>query len=131
SKMVDFQICDYGSPAKDVIFFIYSSLKKHVVEKHYEEILELYYETFIRTLKELKCDSSAFTRKVFQNELNFEAVQTQFAHIAYMIPPIYAKKGTVQDFDKLTPENIGAELTDLHIDKYIFICNEFAKKNWI
>ena len=132
SKMVDFQILDYGSPAKDVVFFIFSSVKNEVVKDHYDELVKLYYDTFISNLEELHCDVKPFTWEALLEEIDYVMTHSEFRHLGFMMLPIYAPKGAVQELDVLTPESMRHEtITEVQKEKYAFTYTEFAKRGWI
>lgn len=133
NKMIDFQLIDYGSPGNDVIFFLFSSVQKEVLDVHYDRLVQLYYQTFIHTLKELKCETKPFTYELFQEELNRSAKNAQFAHILIMLRPIYSIKANVRELHELSEEDLLSEhqLSDLYKQKLPEIILEFAKKKWI
>ncbi|KAJ3658376.1 hypothetical protein Zmor_010116 [Zophobas morio] len=134
NKLVDFQVCDYGSPAKDLIFFLFSSVQNNVVEKHYDDIVRYYHQTFTSILQKLKCEITSFSFDAFLKEINYEAANSQFRHLMFMTFPMFAPKGTVKELSELTPDDLISEstdITDLHKEKLIFIIRQFAKRNWI
>ncbi|KAJ3658386.1 hypothetical protein Zmor_010126 [Zophobas morio] len=132
SRLVDFQISDYASPAKDVLFFLFSSIKNDILRKECDNLIRYYHDNLIEVLKELKCDTQPFCFEEFQKELDFEAVRTQFAHLALMLFPIFAPKLDVKDMADIKPSDIGNnEPTELHKEKLVFIVEEFAKRAWI
>jgi hypothetical protein len=132
SMMVDFQILSYGSPARDIVFFLYSSVKNNVVEEHYDDLIKLYYKTFTSVLEQLKCDTTPFTFKALQDEIDHEAKFSQFAHVSFMLYPIFAPVPEEQDITKIDISTITRHtISEAHIRKYIFVVKEFIKRNWI
>ncbi|RZC39235.1 EcKinase domain containing protein [Asbolus verrucosus] len=132
NKLVDFQVCNYGSPAKDLLFFLFSSVKNHILEKHYNDLVQFYHRTFTSVLKELKCDTTQFSFGAFEKELDYEARNSQFGHIVFMCFPIFAPKGSVKDIAELLPgEFSDGPPTELHKQKLAFVIKEFIKRNWI
>jgi hypothetical protein len=131
-KLVDFQIADYGSPAKDVLFLIFTSVKERIVVENYDELIELYYENFTALLRRFECDLEPFSRQAFEEELKYEAKNSQFCHVLLMLFPIFAPKGSVMEISDLKPSDIGSgEPTELHRQKLIFVVEQFVKRNWI
>lgn len=130
NKIVDFQECAYASPAKDLVFFLFSSVKNQVLEKHYQELVEWYYQAFVSMLKQLGCDLRLFSFEGLERELDFEARHSQFGHLMFMLYPIFAPKN-----DKLAEcspaDLLEIEPTELHKDKLVFIVQQFAKRKWI
>ena len=132
TKLVDYQICSYGSPARDLVFFLFSSVKSDVVENCYQELVKWYHEKFISVLRELDCDTTVFTLEYLQREIDFEAKNSQFGHVIFMLIPIFMERKNVVDISKLSHENmLPTEFTDLHKEKFAFVVNEFLKRNWL
>ncbi|RZC41044.1 EcKinase, APH, and/or DUF1679 domain containing protein [Asbolus verrucosus] len=131
NKLVDFQICDYGSPAKDIVFFLFTSVKTEVIKQHYDGLIQFYYKVFTSILLELKCDIAQFSFEAFEKELDYEAKHSQFGHILFMLYPIFAPKGSVKEINELNPNSMSMEPTPSYIEKLIFVVKEFAKRNWI
>ncbi|KAJ3658378.1 hypothetical protein Zmor_010118 [Zophobas morio] len=134
NKFVDFQICDYGSPAKDLIYFLFLSVQNNVLEKHYDDLIRYYHQTFTSTLQKLKCDTTRFSFDALLKEINYEAAHSQFIQLMFRTFPIFATKGTVKELSEITPADLipeTAETTDLHKQKLIFIVKQFVKQNWI
>ena len=134
NKLVDFQICDYGSPAVDLIFFLFSSVQNNVLENHYDDLVRYYHQTFTSILQKLKCETTRFSFDAFLKEINYEAANSQFRHLMFMTFPMFAPKGTVRELTEITLDDFISEstdITDLHKEKLIFIIQQFDKHNWI
>lgn len=126
TKIVDYQICSYGSPARDLVFFLFSSVQNHIITKSYDELIKFYYDAFIKVLKDFNCNLDEFSFGNFEEQLKFEAHNSQFGHIAWMLQAICApKKGA----DIKEGEN--PPMTEEHAKKLIFLVKEFVKRNWI
>jgi hypothetical protein len=132
SMMVDYQVLSYGSPAKDIVFFLFTSVKNDVVEEHYDDLIKLYYKTLISVLEQLKCDTTPFTFEALQKEIDHEAKYSQFQHVSFMLYPIFAPVPKEQDITKIDLSTImGHTISDAHKQKYAFVVKEFVKRNWI
>ncbi|KAJ3658379.1 hypothetical protein Zmor_010119 [Zophobas morio] len=132
NKLVDYQVCDYGSPARDVVFFIFSSVKSDIIEKYYDSLVLLYHDTFISVLTELCCDIEPFTLTALKKELDFEARNSEFAHVMFMLFVMFAPKQSAKEMSEVTPESmVASEITDLFKQRLIFVVNEFVKRDWI
>ena len=132
NKMVDYQLCSYGSPARDVLFFIFTTVKSHIVEASYDYLIKFYHQKLISILEELKCDTNEFSLEAFEKELDYEARNSQFGHVAFMLFPVFANKENVKEVAEMTPENIiSEEISDLLKEKFIFFVNQFVKRKWI
>ncbi|XP_044260258.1 uncharacterized protein LOC123008492 [Tribolium madens] len=131
-KLVDYQVCGYGSPARDVLFFLFSSVKIEVLERWFEDLLKWYYENFISLLKGVKCDVQKFGFEEFEKELDFEARNSQFGHVAFMLFVVFTDKSKVKDISEFSVDNIIAGAgSEEHKRKFAFVVKEFAKRNWI
>jgi hypothetical protein len=129
--MVDYQVYNYGSPATDIVFFLFSSVKDDVLEKHYDDLIKLYYQTFIAVLEELQCVTTPFTFEALKDEINHEG-KLQFVHVTFMLYPIFIPKTEVEDISKLNLKSMEQhKVTDAHKRKFLFVVNEFIKRNWI
>ncbi|XP_044260223.1 uncharacterized protein LOC123008475 [Tribolium madens] len=135
NKMVDFQVYGYGSPAKDLIFFLFSSVQNDIIKNECDNLIKLYHDTFIDVLKQLKCDTKPFSFENFEKELKLEAANSQFGHIVFMCTPIFAPKGSVKELNEFSPDTfikmMDTFCSDLHKKKLELIVTEFAKRNWI
>ncbi|KAF2878838.1 hypothetical protein ILUMI_27327 [Ignelater luminosus] len=133
SKMVDFQLIEYGSPADDIIFLLFSSVRKEVLDMHYDNLIKLYYELFIKTLKSLKCDVTPFTYALFEEEINTSAKSFQFLHIMIMLKPIFMPKGAAKEIHELTEEEMlkNNRISDEYRQKVPEMVLQFAKRSWI
>lgn len=52
--LLDFQICKWGSPAQDLLFFITISAAKDIRVKEFDHFVEIYHEHLVKCLKNLK-----------------------------------------------------------------------------
>ncbi|XP_058791785.1 uncharacterized protein LOC131664586 [Phymastichus coffea] len=73
-KFIDFQTYLYSSPLKDLPYFFSGSLNKSAQTRYLKELIDVYYKTFIKTLKRTGCDFSLFTRSSFDRELKKQAI---------------------------------------------------------
>lgn len=67
---MDWQISRYGSPAFDVLSFIFVSTTKSLRDQYYAEMINVYYAELSKTLKRLGSDpAKLFKFSDLQNEL--------------------------------------------------------------
>lgn len=132
---IDFPLCQYSSPARDVLFFIYSSANLDVIRTKADELFKFYYDSLIEVLTKLKCDTTPFTYELFLEEIDVSARDTEFCHCMFMCTPIYTAKGEIKDLSEWKPEDISPEKEEsLHPnyhEKLQTTILEFAKRNWI
>ncbi|KAJ9597083.1 hypothetical protein L9F63_027026 [Diploptera punctata] len=131
-KFVDFQTTIYSSPVRDLIFFLYSSADDNVIENHFDDMIVLYHQEFIKCLSCLGCDTRVFSFENFQEELNIFAPK-EFAHILCMVKFITADKNKVPDLsncdlDVIVQDNYGGELYEKRVKLLI---KDFLKKGWL
>lgn len=132
TKMLDFQVMDYGSPARDLIFLLYSSVQSSTVSEHYDELINIYYTAFINTLKLFNCDVSPFTFDAFQEELQIEARESQLFHCLMMLSPIFAKRDKVRDMREMGPDMfLETEYSEGYEQKIHHVILSFMKNKWI
>ena len=87
-KFIDFQSYFFQSPLRDLVFFICVNLDLEKVQNILTNLLDLYYDIFIGTLKMFSCDITPFARKKFDEQLKIDAVM-EFGHCAYMLRAFY------------------------------------------
>ncbi|XP_063215852.1 uncharacterized protein LOC134527260 [Bacillus rossius redtenbacheri] len=63
-KFIDFQMTQYDSPVRDLIFLLYSSTDNGLVPDNYDHFIQLYHEHFIDALMKLGCDIKPFSYDV-------------------------------------------------------------------
>ncbi len=71
-KMVDFQLTEIGSPALDVLFFIYSSADSDAL-KHADDLVRGYHAELERYARLHGVDTADLDWSAFQRELDAEA----------------------------------------------------------
>lgn len=55
-SFIDWQLSQFGSPALDVVHYIFCSLDHVIRAKHYDDFVKLYYNSLVRMLKKFGCD---------------------------------------------------------------------------
>ncbi|XP_069679417.1 uncharacterized protein [Periplaneta americana] len=131
-KFVDFQLTQYSSPAKDLIFFIYSSASPDVIESHYDDLIQLYHREFINFLKKLGCKTETFSFEKLQDEIRLHG-SSEFAHILMMFKFICADKSKLPELsndniEELLEINTGG---DVYAKRVIHLVEDFSYKGWL
>lgn len=133
NKIVDLQIMTYSSIARDVIFFMFTSIINKVLDENYEDLLRTYYDSFVNTLKEFDLDVSEYTWEAFLQELD-EVAPTEVYHVLVMLKPICTERGKVensledfQDSDWSRKDLLGPS----HRRKLKDTVLALVKRNWI
>lgn len=133
NKMVDFQVIEYGSPARDILFFLYSSVQIPVLAQNYEQFVRYYYKIFISILERFNTNTKPFSYDGLLKEIDYEARNVEFFHNIIMLGPLYAPPNSVKEIGKLTEEDLilHHEYNQSRKNKLWFIILEFVKNNWI
>ncbi|XP_017145362.1 uncharacterized protein LOC108157702 [Drosophila miranda] len=84
--MVDFQLCKWGSPAQDLLFFITLSAANDIKVKKFDYFIRIYWERLVECLKLLKYQKKLPTLRDLQTSLykkhnTFYAVMAVFNHL--------------------------------------------------
>ncbi|XP_014237227.1 uncharacterized protein LOC106659292 isoform X1 [Trichogramma pretiosum] len=131
-KIVDFQLSqnDYGM--KDLVFFLISSAQEEVIDNNLNDLINLYYETFIDTLRALKVDTTLYQREEF-DRLLIESAPLKFPQCIMMVQVIKATRGSAPDVNSITNGeaflNIGKG--QLYEKKLLHVLHTYDKMNWL
>ncbi|XP_031621427.1 uncharacterized protein LOC116339595 [Contarinia nasturtii] len=68
-RFLDWPVIRYGSPAIDLLFYLFTSTDKTLRDKEYDNLLQLYYESLSKTVKLLGSSPELFTYENLQSEL--------------------------------------------------------------
>lgn len=96
NKMVDLQLMTYNSALRDLVFFLFTSVVNSVLDQHYDELIRIYYDSFVDNLKDFDLDLAPFSWEAFQKELA-EIGPTEVYHVLVMLKPICTERGKVQN----------------------------------
>lgn len=94
NKILDLQLIGYASAAKDLAFFLFTSVINTVLDECFEEFIKIYYDAFISALSDYPVDLELFSWKKFQKEFE-EVSKTEIYHILVMLKPICTERGIV------------------------------------
>lgn len=125
-RLKGFQESQYCSPARDVLFFLFSSVQLVVLKEHLNELLDVYYDNLLKVLDNLDVDIKAFSRASFNQELKTCASTGDFYKTVCKLYPIL---GTNQD---IYDNQMNSDLKDpLHIKRLCLIVKQFDEKGWL
>lgn len=133
NKFVDFQMYSCGSPAQDVVFFIWSSVQLDVVKKNFDTLLKFYFDQFLENLEELCCDVSFYSFDKFIEEVASIAPH-EWAHICMMCMVIFGKKGVAAFSPTGPPDSDMFKIEDVTENakaRIINATNFFVNRGWI
>ncbi|XP_023028197.2 uncharacterized protein [Leptinotarsa decemlineata] len=108
NKFVDFQIYTYGSPASDLLFFLFTSVRLDVLKTDLDTLINHYHSEFIKNLTELGCDTTPFQLPKFKEELALEAKGSLGHILMFLCMVIFGEKNKA-----LTPPPQNGEPPDM------------------
>ncbi|XP_017848082.2 uncharacterized protein LOC108603631 [Drosophila busckii] len=82
-KILDFQLAQFDSIIHDIIPFLFTSISTQLLEQHYEQLLQLYYDTLISCLAQLGANTADYSYAAFRAELK-RVAYLQVAHAIFM-----------------------------------------------
>ncbi|GLV41214.1 uncharacterized protein CBL_04738 [Carabus blaptoides fortunei] len=131
TRIIDFQLTDYGSPIRDLLFFLYTSVQIDVFDLYSDDLIQIYYQAFTECLLDYNCDLTDYSWEIFQQELN-DVAPHELYHIIFMLKPIFSEKGTVKSLDDIKISDFGKtdNLGKVYMAKIKQIIIAFAAKGW-
>lgn len=131
-KIVDFQLCIYDNGILDLIFFLISSSKKEVIDNNLDEMIDLYYDSFVNFLNKLGVDTKQYTKNKFLELLNKYA-PTKFTQCIMMVQVIQAHHVSHSETQNLDNKEklLQRELGSMGNQKLLHIVETFAKRKWL
>ncbi|XP_019769511.2 uncharacterized protein LOC109543988 [Dendroctonus ponderosae] len=96
-KIVDFQMCSYGSYAKDLVFFLLSSVQDSTQQSNLDELLRFYYEELVEVLHKVGVPELKLTFEEFLAEVKLEANSAEVLHALFFSTIVFGEKGTGPD----------------------------------
>lgn len=98
-KIIDFQKYSYDSPAKDLIYFLVTSIPLTLLKDHFDDLLEYYHMCFIEQLDTFNCDVSPFSFDEFMKEVGL-SIEEELGHTLFMMLFVaYGKEGGADKVD--------------------------------
>ncbi|KAJ8867328.1 hypothetical protein PR048_031129 [Dryococelus australis] len=133
-KLIDFQMTSYGSPATDLISFLYSSTSLDVTKDDRIRLIKLYHQEFTKWLELFGCDTTPFSYEAFMKEVEIVA-PLQFMRVLFMLRIFCMSKSNPPDinnpaaFHKMKTDNTG--LGEIYFNKIERLVRESIEMNWI
>lgn len=129
NKFVDFQIYQYGSPAADVFFFLWSSVACHVLESNLDELLKFYTDQLLEVLEKHDCNIPFLTHEAFLKEM--ESVSDyEFGHAFLFHNLIVNCKKGGQDLENPDIEKIFGDVSLEVKQKSWYMLEECMRRGW-
>ncbi|XP_018562291.1 uncharacterized protein LOC108904287 isoform X2 [Anoplophora glabripennis] len=130
NKMVDFQNPRYLSPALDLFFLLWSSVKLDVLDEHYDNLVRFYHEIFIKQLKDLECDVSPFTLERLLEEMKLMADTLVIRVVIFTVFVICAKKNE-SGLPRMPHELEVEDVTEIGKERIIHFVKACKRKGWL
>ncbi|XP_057657284.1 uncharacterized protein LOC130894446 [Diorhabda carinulata] len=129
NKFLDFQFLDYGSPASDFLFFVFTSVQLDVLENNLDILISTYHNRFLKHLEVFGCDIGVFTAEKFIEEIKRETA-FQIGHIInFVLFIIKTKQENVKILDHI---NIKPSLITQKAKEHIwFVIEEWNRRGWL
>lgn len=108
-KFVDLQVSRYGSPAIDILHFLYSSLQPGILEAHYDDILKVYHESLTENLYKLAPTAPKITLQDVISEVETHAMYGMF--MGFLLLPAVTAETTAINMDTVD-NNVSQEFLD-------------------
>lgn len=128
AKLIDWQISRYASPVCDLMYYIFSCTSKDFRDKHYEEVLNVYYFELAEFLRRLGSDPmKVFPRSALNDQLKKYGLFGLVMGLM-VIPTLTTKADDVPDLDYLSSR---MEAEDMEYTKKAFDNNDPEAKSRI
>lgn len=128
-KFVDFQHFQFHSPMMDLVFCLMQNLNDEVMESYFDYLLDHYYEKLMEVLRRMKCDTSEFRRRDFDERLKIDSF-LQFQQISFVLKVMTTD---VEENDDNAAESVlmTNQENPLLARKLRRIVLKYAEKGWI
>ncbi|XP_011252936.1 uncharacterized protein LOC105249293 [Camponotus floridanus] len=131
-KIVDFQLTVYNYGVHDLIFFLISSARKDVLDKHLDDMIDLYYDSFIECLESLNVNTNIFPKNEFIEQLH-QCAPIKFQQCIMMVQVIQAARGSVTETTNTADKDVfkGGINDENYKQKMLHILSVFERKGWL
>ncbi|KAG8362512.1 uncharacterized LOC105273720 [Fopius arisanus] len=131
-KIVDFQLGNYDYGVKDLIFFLISSPRIELAEAMFDDMVELYYQSFVESLRRLNVDASKFTREKLLRLLDM-CGPLKLAQCLAMTQVIKSVPGSVPKIETIDNKENFLQIGDgeAYRDKLLQVMQIFKKRRWL
>lgn len=129
-KFVDFQISRIGSPIQDLPHFLCTSTQPNVLNEHFDEMLNLYYENFSELLTKLNCETSLFTKESFEKELK-RIASRNLIHTLSALQFIILEVTENMDTNDMKTLLVSSGVSNSYLERSWNIVSKYVEKKWI
>ncbi|CAG5074016.1 Protein of unknown function [Cotesia congregata] len=97
---VDFQMCHYGTPAFDLLYFLNSSIPEELLMHHKDYLIGEYHKTLFETMRKIECKTSAPTLE-YITKILAEKEFVGFLFTCTSLPTMIIDKSNAQDLEEM------------------------------
>ncbi|KAJ8675788.1 hypothetical protein QAD02_011574 [Eretmocerus hayati] len=130
-NFIDFQFYNYANLFVDLPYFLFSSLQEDVLLKDFDHLLDVYYESFVGTLKSNHLDVKQYSRDLFDNQLKkdalFELVHCSFA-LSFFTTEV---DDDTKNRDELMQKILAFKGNDNYYRKLKMLFESYERKEWL
>lgn len=128
-KILDFQLCLYDFGAKDLIFFLISSVQKEILDNSLDRFMKYYHDRFLEYLKALDVDVTCFSWERFLQTVD-HCGPIKFRQCIMMTQVIQATYGKEKDIGS-KDGFLGRDAGDAYREKLLYVVRTFDRKGWL
>lgn len=130
-KIVDFQLGVYDTGVNDLLFFLVSSANKDILDHKFDDMIDYYYHSFIKSLKMLQVDTEKFPKKRF-DEIVKNCGPIKFNQCLMMAQVIQAPKDNTPEMNNLDVDTfLNRKVDGAYKQKLLHIVQLFVKRGWL
>lgn len=126
---VDYQTLHFGSPATDLLYFIFTGTDEYFRRHHLQNLIELYYETVTHSIEVMGLNPDLiFPREQFDKEYN-EMLPFGLFTASFCLPVVLVSCEDAPKMDAVDADIalFSVKLSDEYKKRYLSILNEFAQ----
>ncbi|XP_043490138.1 uncharacterized protein LOC122516416 [Polistes fuscatus] len=97
---VDFQMCVYGSPAFDLLYFLSTSTNNEVYDNYKDRLIDEYYNTLCKTMKQLDCKTPPPSMKELRKSIKEREIIEMISSFT-VLPYVIVDKNEVRGFNEI------------------------------
>lgn len=129
-KFIDFQTYCFSNIFTDLCHFLCTSLDDETVSKHFDEMIDLYYESFVSYLKKMKVDVAEFSRSEFDEQFRKDAPYELIHNLIALLYHTVDADG-VEDEKELIDIILSCKGNSIFYKKLPKVLEIYERKKWI
>ncbi|CAG9762980.1 unnamed protein product [Ceutorhynchus assimilis] len=138
TKLVDFQFYRYSTFARDLVFFLLTSVKNQVQLEHFDDLLKYYYNQLTVILNKFNISELELPYDKYLDLVKEAALETETSHAIIFSTVVFGAKG-LDNPDPLVGEvdmmehmgNMIKNMNDIQKTKLELICELAGERGWL